>query len=76
MSYITDITASEMIEATRLTREGRLAEATALLNACSAARPRQTRRTTHRAIPREGPMSDLRRISWQSIRSTAVVRGS
>ena len=31
MSYITDITASEMIEATRLTREGRLAEATALL---------------------------------------------
>jgi poly(hydroxyalkanoate) depolymerase family esterase len=31
MSYITDITAPEMIEATRLTREGRLAEATALL---------------------------------------------
>ena len=31
MSYITDITGSEMIEATRLTREGRLAEATALL---------------------------------------------
>ena len=31
MSDITDITGSEMIEATRLTREGRLAEATALL---------------------------------------------
>ena len=31
MSYINDITAPEMIEATRLTREGRLAEATALL---------------------------------------------
>ena len=63
MSYITDITASEMIEATRLTREGRLAEATALLQRLLRTRPRQTRRTTHRAIPREGPMSDLRRFS-------------
>ena len=63
MSYITDITGSEMIEATRLTREGRLAEATALLQRLlRAARQRQTRQTTHRAIPRERHMS-LRRIS-------------
>ena len=31
MPYVTDMTSSEMIDATRLTREGRLAEATALL---------------------------------------------
>ena len=63
MSYITDITASEMIEATRLTREGRLAEATALLQRLlrSKAAPNTADHAScdTAAVPYVGPSSHL-----------------
>ena len=65
MSYITDITASEMIEATRLTREGRLAEATALLQRLLRSKAAPNTADHASCDTAGGPYVDLRRFSWQ-----------